>query len=108
MKTGYGIIRIVFLIGKYVFKIPNFRCSHRNWLQGCSANWNERVVIKTFKDTEIKSYSKIAPTYFCIWFGLLSIQQRTTPLKRDLNNEEKEYFKHLVWGDNKRENFGGY
>ena len=98
-----GVTRLVILIGNYAIKIPNFTCQHSHFLQGCYANWSERQYTKMFRNLpEIK---KVAPTYFCSWFGLVSVQARVIELNRHLTNEEREYFKHQT-DDIKSANFG--
>jgi len=101
-----GTTRIVFLFSKYVIKIPNFNYSHSHFLQGCKANWDERKYTKIFKGCkDCNFYEKISPTIYSSWFGLFSIQYKVKPLKRNLTNNEKEYFKQQTT-DNKKENFG--
>ena len=99
-----GVTRIVFLVGNYAIKIPNFLYSHQHFLQGCYANWSERTYCKQMKGIEELSI-KVTPTIFCFLFGLLSIQKRCNPLERDLTEAEVEYFKHQTT-DVKKENFG--
>jgi len=98
-----GVTRLVFLIGNYAIKIPNFTVQHSHFLQGCYANWSERMYTKMFKN--LPEIDRVAPTYFCSWFGLISIQQRVTELTRHLSEEEIDYFKHQTT-DIKSANFG--
>lgn len=99
-----GTTRIVFLIGNYAIKIPNHVVCHQHFLQGCYANWSERRYTKTFERLP-EFYNKIAPTIFCSWFGLLSIQRRVVELDRHLTVNEVEYFKDQTT-DIKMQNFG--
>lgn len=101
----YGITRIVILVGNYAIKIPNFTYSHQHFLNGCIANWSERVYTKMYKNADCDFYSKIAPTIFCIWFGLISIQKRVILLDRSLTEAECIYFKDQT-SDIKGTNFG--
>ena len=103
-----GITRIVFLVSRFAIKIPNHRYGHRHFLQGCYANWSERKFCKDFKNADYPEnmYQYVAPSYFCSWFGLFQIQARCEPYNEDLTEKEKEFFKPLCWGDNKKENFG--
>lgn len=92
------------LIGPYAIKIPNFRYCHRHFLQGCYANWSERQSTRATRN-DPGMFSKIAPTLFCTWFGLLSIQRRAEPLDRNLTLMEIGQF--TPWTtDLKKENFG--
>lgn len=104
IKIKSGVTRIVFLIGKYAIKVPNFRYQHKHFLHGCFANFSERVHTKSMKCLP-EMYIKIAPTVFCAWFGLISIQQRVVLMNRDLSENEIEYFNFLTT-DIKKENFG--
>jgi hypothetical protein len=102
-KTG-GCTRLVLLIGKFAVKIPNFTVCHKHFLQGCYANWSERDYCKALKCIH-EMYSKVTPTIFCSWFGLMSIQKRVVPLERHLTEDECEYFKNQTT-DIKMQNFG--
>ena len=97
-----GVSRIVFLIGNIAIKIPNFTVQHDHFLIGCLANWTER---KRTKESCDDYFPKIAPTYFCSWFGLVSIQKRVVELGRDLDWKERTYFINYTT-DLKKENFG--
>ncbi len=103
-----GITRIVFLIGKYAIKIPNFKYQHNHFLQGCYANWSERKYCKDFKTANYEGnmYEWVAPSYFCSWFGLVQIQARCETYNKHLTKEQKEFYKPLCGTDNKKENFG--
>lgn len=101
-----GCTRIVFLIGNYAFKIPNFTVCHMHFLNGCQANWKERDYCLTFQSLE-EFRERVVPTLFCSWFGLLSIQRRVTELERDLTEHEVIYFKEQTV-DIKRQNFGWF
>ena len=98
-----GVTRLVLLIGNFAIKIPNFTCQHNHFLHGCYANWSERLYPKMFKN--MPEIEKVAPTYFCAWFGLISIQARVVELDRHLTADEKQYFEHQTT-DIKKENFG--
>lgn len=105
-----GVTRIVFIFKTFVIKIPNFTHCHLHFLQGCYANWSERNYYKTHIKTDYENnlVDYVAPSYFCLWFGLIQIQAKCEKLTRDLSEEEKEFYKPLCWGDNKKENFGYY
>lgn len=104
-----GVTRIVFIFRHFVIKIPNFNHCHQHFLQGCYANWSERVYCKRMKGVEgNKFYNKVAPSFWCSWFGLIQIQAKCTPVLRHLTDEEIEHFKDLHGGDYKKENFGWY
>ncbi len=97
-----GCSRIVFFIGKYVIKIPNFLVCHLHFLQGCYGNWSERQYYKSIKNIE---NSLVAPSLFCFYFGLFQIQLRCIELDRDLTSQEVDKFKDICF-DIKKENFG--
>ena len=107
-----GTTRLVFLFPKYgfVIKIPNFTYSMQMFLLGCYCNWNERVITKQFtncsSDVCIDITSKIAPTYFCSWLGIISIQKYVYVLSvNSLNDNDKSHFKNITNDFNYR-NFG--
>ena len=99
-----GVTRIVFLLGPIVIKVPRFGLGslsqgHINFLRGCLANWNERLIYRYTKSL------LLAPTFWCSWFGLIQIQKRVKPLNRELlKNEEKTMRKFC--SDIKSSNFG--
>jgi len=99
-----GATRLVFLIGNYAFKVPNFTYCHLHFLHGCYACWSERDYTKRFKVLS-DVYEKISPTIFCSWFGLLSVQKRVVELDRDLTEDECFYFFNQT-EDTKMQNFG--
>lgn len=103
-----GITRLVFLVGKYAIKIPNFKYQHDHFLQGCVANWSERKYCKNFKNAKYEGnmYEWVAPSLFCSWFGLIQFQRRCEPYLKTLTKKEKEFYKPLCGTDNKKENFG--
>jgi hypothetical protein len=103
-----GITRIVFLIGKYAIKIPNYQYQHDHFLQGCYANWSERKYCKGFKNADYKEnmYEWVAPSYFCSWFGLVQIQARCEVNNNNLTDKQKKFYKSLCGTDFKKENFG--
>lgn len=105
-----GCTRIVFLVGRYAIKIPNFLYCHQHFLQGCYANWSERQFCLSFKKVEKTENFiwKVAYSYWCGWFGLFQIQARCEPLERDLTGCEIMFYNDVCGGDNKKENFGWY
>lgn len=104
-----GVTRIVILIGKYAIKVPNFTYSHDNFLKGCSANWNERAFCRMFKNTTgTEIYHRVAPSYFCSWFGLIQIQARCNPYADSLSKTALEYLFNQVCTDIKSDNIGIY
>jgi len=103
-----GVTRIVFLFKNIVIKIPNFLYCHQHFLQGCYANWSERTFYKNMKLIAHPLYHKVAPSYYCSWFGLIQIQARCKPMLQDLTEEQKKEFEPVCGLDNKKENFGWY
>lgn len=106
MKIKYGITRIVFVFDNFVIKIPNFKCYHLHFLQGCYSNWSERNFNKTFKNTEF--IDLVVPSLFCTWFGLVQIQRKVEILDRELTDAEMKKFETVCSGDFKPPNFGFY
>jgi len=105
MRICYkGITRLVVFTNKFVIKFANFKGEHFHFLKGCVANWDERRITKSLKNSSY--FYKIAPTVYCSWFGLFSIQVRCKPLLRDLTDKEKIYFQDILDMDMKKENFG--
>lgn len=102
-----GVTRLVFRVGNYVVKIPNFTYNHLNFLNGCYSNWSERSYYKMFKNN-LEYLNKVAPSRFCTWFGLIQIQDYCRPLERNLSSLELDYFKDVRGGESKPENFGIY
>ena len=101
-----GVTRIVFLIGNYAIKIPNFTVCHLHFLHGCYANWSERHYCKIMKNIENdKFYNLVAPSIFCSFFGLIQVQKRCIELDRHLTDDEILKFKDIC-NDIKKENFG--
>lgn len=109
-RIKYGITRIVFLFSKFAIKIPNFKYSHNHFLQGCCANWSERKFCKDFKNANDRynMYEFVAPSFFCLFFGLIQIQARCLENNKELTEEQKEFYKPLCGTDSKKENFGWY
>ena len=102
-----GITRNVFLIWKYVIKIPTIQ-NHINFLNGCYSNYSERNFYKKFLHAKYEGnmVKYVAPSLFCSWFGLIQIQMRCKPKNEDLTEEEKKFYEPLCGADNKKENFG--
>ncbi|WP_454880640.1 hypothetical protein [Sphingobacterium detergens] len=100
-----GTTRLVFYMGKMVFKIANFTYSQQNFLSGCLANHNERLFCKQFKT--LPHIELVAKTYFSSWFGLISIQERVDVVHFDVKSFPviNEIFKDICQ-DYKSENFG--
>jgi len=100
-----GVTRLVFLIGRYAIKIPNFKYSTQNFLSGCLANHNERLFCKQYKG--MPQLTKVAYTYYSSIFGLINIQKRASPVLDNVKQGyiDKAYFKD-VCNDFKFENFG--
>lgn len=99
-----GCTRLVFLIGKYAIKIPNFTYSHHHFLIGCKSNWYERELYKMSKGLDYRNL--MCKSYFCSWFGLIQIQERVKELDRDLTEDEIITYKDICKSDIKKENFG--
>lgn len=103
-----GITRIVILYKNIAIKIPNFLYNHQHFLQGCYVNWCERTFYKNMKSISHQFHYKVAPSYFCSWFGLIQIQARCEPMTEELTDKQKEEFEPICGLDNKKENFGWY
>ena len=102
-----GCTRIVFIIGNYVIKIPNFEHSMQHFLYGCYANWSERVISKQVSKTINHPFTnKIAPCLFCCYFGLIFFFNRCIEKINDLTIDEINDYKDIHQGDSKKENFG--
>lgn len=101
---NHGITRLVLLIGNWAIKVPNFEYEHRHFLLGCYTNWQERDYTKVWNSYPPMG-KMIAPTVWCSWFGLVSIQKRVLPLGRGLTEEEKKSFEDIC-SDIKPDNFG--
>lgn len=103
-----GVNRVVFVLGRYAFKFPNFMHSHLHFIHGCYANCKERDYYRVHSKSvyEGNMAEHVAPSLFCSWFGLVQVQSRCDVLDRDLTDEEKEFFVPLCGLDNKRSNFG--
>lgn len=106
------------MIGKFAFKFPRLN-GWNNFLYGCYCNNSERQFYKKISGKilderytdEIKNkeyLEMIAPSYFCLWFGLLQIQARCEVNTKKLTKEQKEKFNFICSGDDKKENFGFY
>lgn len=102
MKVCKGVTRLVFLLGGWAIKIPNFTFCHGHFLEGCRDNWRERVVTK-YRLPEFME--KTAPCVFCAWFGLFSVMKRVEINTEPLTREQKKYFKNQTT-DCKPSNFG--
>jgi len=98
----HGITRSVILIGSYAFKFPSVRNGMQMFLEGMLANWKERAFYK-----QNKTYYKgrIAESYFCFWFGLLSIQEKLEVSHSELTGDEIEFFNGICT-ETKPVNFG--
>lgn len=108
MRIKKGTNRIVFLFFCFAIKIPNFLNGHLLFLHGCLANYKERNFCKIMKNVENnRFYNLVAPTMYCSWFGLFSIQVRCKPIKdmpeKNLLNEFNR-----ISGDVKISNMGVY
>lgn len=69
----HGSTRIVFLIGSYAIKLPDFTCEWRLFLQGLLANMQERVFWTT-------KWAKLCPVVFSLPGGWLVVMQRARPM----------------------------
>lgn len=107
MRISYGITRSVLLIGKYAFKFPSVRNGHQIFLEGLLANWKERQFYKSGKGyfTRLNGSPLLAKSYFCLWFGLCSIQERVQVKTNDLTELEIKDFEGITT-DTKPINFG--
>lgn len=96
-----GVTRLVFFVGKYVIKIPNFTHCHLHFLNGCYANCAERNYCKMFNGMP-EFLNLVAKSYFCSWFGLIQIQQRVQICTEHIDYDAFEN----VCSDRKPSNFG--
>lgn len=105
-----GITRIVFVFDSVVIKIPNFTYSMQHFLQGCYANWSERLFCRQFEGANIKGnmYEWVAPSFWCSWFGLIQIMAKCEPNEVDLSLSQVEFYSPLCQTDIKKQNFGFY
>ncbi len=106
MKVAHGITRTALVFRWFVVKIPVLT-RHHHFLQGCHSNWMERRYTRQFCDAVPDYYEKIAPCYFCSWFGLFSVMARCQELNRELTVAEKYRFRGITT-DIKGYNFGIY
>jgi len=104
-----GVTRLVLVFRRFVIKIPNFSCEHAHFLIGCQANWSERKQWKRWRNFESERTSRLCPTLFCSWFGLIQIQSRANILPTD-NHLSKQQVKDFetITTDIKSSNFGYY
>ena len=108
MKIKKGSNRIVFLLSDFVIKIPNFLNGHLLFLHGCLANYKERHFCKMMKNVDDNSlYKLVAPTLYCSWFGLVSIQVRCKQIKNTPDKHLLNEFNRIS-GDVKMCNMGLY
>lgn len=110
MNIQEGVTRIVFAVGRYVVKIPNFKVQYNHFLLGCTANWTERMMWKRYRDCAFMPHKDlVVPSSFCLWFGLIQVQHRAKVRSNDdhLSVEECELFKKVTT-DIKASNFGTY
>jgi hypothetical protein len=99
-----GCTRRVLLIGRWAVKVA-WGVEHRHFLYGCYANVSERQhCVRLAGDP--RAMSMVARSLWCSWFGLVQIQERVSPLLRDLDLCERLRYNELCGGDWKRQNFG--
>jgi hypothetical protein len=103
-----GVTRLVFVFKDYVVKTPKFTYSHSHFLNGCYANWSERMFCKVWRNCKKPNlYRLVAPTIWCSWFGLIQIQRKVVILDRNLTARETKRFS-CICSDIKIDNFGHY
>lgn len=68
-----GIMREVFLIGRWAVKVPKLTRGWRNFLQGLLANMQERELSR-------RGYPQLCPVVFSIPGGWLVVMPRVEPL----------------------------
>ena len=100
-----GATRLVFKIGVYVVKIPNFLYNHLNFLNGCYSNYSERQYCKMFKKMP-EFYDLVAPSLFCSIFGLIQIQRFCSPLNSEISEQDLIRLENVRKGESKSTNFG--
>lgn len=87
MKFAHGQTREVLPVGRWAFKVPSLRCGTRACVLGMLANLNERLLSLT---PGARQDRRLAYTYWCSPFGLLSVQERVGPaVGRVLTPEER-------------------
>jgi hypothetical protein len=104
MRTEIGCTRIVFLIGNYAVKIPNFRYEWKHFLCGLLSNLNERAFAKM-------EWPQFCPVVFSFPGGWLLVMRRA----RQMTREEFDSFDpqafceqsdYVVPAEHKPESFG--
>lgn len=81
-----GSTRIVLFLFTVVIKIPVFWKGTKILIKGWTGNIDERELTKELKGTY--KYEKIAPTYYSLFFGLINIAQKASPLRMEGTREE--------------------
>lgn len=71
-----GVMREVFLIGRWAVKIPKLTRGWRNFLQGLLANLQER-------ELSARGYPQLCPVVFSIPGGWLVVMPRVEPLSNE-------------------------
>ena len=105
MLIRKGTNRIVFCIGKYAIKIPNFSYSQDLFLRGCYSNLRERKLYKQFKTFDYN----LCPSYFCSWLGFMQIQLRCqSPVTPEIVDILKRKTRNKFINDIKADNIGIY
>lgn len=106
-----GCTRIVFLVGNYAIKIPNFRYSWLLFLNGLVANMNEAATWRwnSGKYESGKSHL-LCPVVWASWGGWVLVMKRAVPCTwLSEGGEEIDYSKWIVEGlsgDDKPQNYG--
>lgn len=83
-----GCTRIVFLVGDFAIKVPNFMDGWKLFLNGLLANMQERV----FGETK---WPKLCPVLFSIAGGWMVVMRRV----REMTSEEFLVFDSKSWAD---------
>ena len=108
-----GICRIVFLIGEYAIKVPNFTYCWHHFLQGLLSNINEN---KTWKYNGFDKNRKkvrddlLCPVIWCSWGGWILVMKKAVPCT--FVSEGGDYIDFSKWivcgwgGDDKADNYG--
>lgn len=90
-----GVGRTVFLIGKWVIKVPSFRHGIKYFVMGMLSNMNER------ERWQLSKHTSLMPTYLCVPFGLLAVQKRCPqPLGRLLTTDEVSRLPFIGYDNN--------
>lgn len=107
IRSWEGSTRVVFKIGSYVVKIPQFRYEWRHFLYGLIANIQEVQFWKAYQ------HKKLCPILFWFPLGLLLVMPYAEPISREeffkINLDEWTYTEYFIIPvESKLNSFGMY